>query len=134
MASETPWGEIPKDYVKDFEGMSRKGFQELYMQKPEPLPRPVQIIVVRHLHSRSQMESDDRQIQRFNRDDAYQSRCHILHVAYGDGLAGYCADLIFILDEPETERDMEWINHVLKLRLMPKGVMLGHPAGFNSWL
>lgn len=130
MASETPWGELPKDYVKDFEGMSRKEFQALYTQQPEPLPRPVQIIVVRYLHSRMQMESDDHQIRRFNHD---QSRCHIRHVAYGDGLAGYRADLIFILDEPSSERDMEWIEHVLKLRLMPKGVMLGHPTGFNSW-
>lgn len=47
----------------------------------------------------------------------------ILHMSYGQSVAGHRVNCMVILDAPESERDERWLEEA-KLKLVPTGVLI----------
>lgn len=51
--------------------------------------------------------------------------CKITRIRFGSGIQGLPVCMIVFEDQPETINELEWVDHILRLRVRPGVVTIG---------
>jgi hypothetical protein len=102
--------------------LDSKTFRNLFLSPPAwPAPK-TNILVIVNGHNSQARHREDRKVNEFNHYN--RESTHVWYAVYGSGLQGYRADVIIVKDPPEGPEETWYIDHIVRNRLRPGGLML----------